>query len=171
MPEKLSNNQKHERMYCAYTHWRIALSFATLCALEVFVTWKSLDKPVLRDGLFELSYYILLIVVCAPMLMTVLRCFSERFVIGVGTLVLAKAVVSWFAPTFFNPVMGLVERAFLVLWAIALVMSLNMIVQAVRDPYIGPDNGDAAGATRVPIIMGAFVVILFMIGMLMYFVR
>jgi len=140
MPEKLSNAQKHERMYCAFTHRRIAWSFATLCALEFFVTWRGLDKPVLRDGLFELLYYILLIVVCALMLMRVLRCFSERFVVGVCTLVFAKAVVLWFAPTRFNPVMGLIERAFLVLWAIALVMSLNMLVRAVRNPHIGPDQ-------------------------------
>src|SRR5579863_6397871 len=148
MPEKLSNEQKHERIYCAFTHRRIAWSFVALCAVEVFVSWRGLDKPIARPSLFELSFYILLVAVYAPMSIMVLRCFSERFVVGVCTAVFVKAVAYFFAPILFNPVTGLVGRAFLVLWVLAFLVSLNMLVQALRNPRIECEKRDMEQAKR-----------------------
>ena len=53
MPEKLSNEQKHERIYCAFTHRGIAWSFVALCAAEVFASWRGLDKPIARQEPFS----------------------------------------------------------------------------------------------------------------------
>jgi len=80
------------------------------------------------------------------------------------------AVVSWFVPSLFNPVAALAGRVFLVLWVIAFLMSLNMVVQSVRNPYIEAENEDTAMETRGLLILGAVVVISLLLGALLYLV-
>src|SRR5579859_2258888 len=106
MPDKISNEQQHKRFWCAFTHTRVALFFVVFCGWEVFLSWKGLDKPFSRASLFEIPFYILIVAVCAPIFWMIFRCFTERFVIAVGTVDLAIAVVSWLLPTLLNPVAG-----------------------------------------------------------------
>lgn len=171
MPEKLSSDQRHERSWCAFTHLRVAIAFLAFCVLELFLSWKELDKPFLRVSAFELPFYLLVLVVFAPMYMIVFRCFSERFVIGITTVHIAMPVIVWLVPTPFNPSSGLVGRAFLGLWVLALLMSLGMTVQSVRNPYIGLHNGDSAQAKRrLPmLIVYAIIVGALILGAFTYF--
>ena len=170
MPEKLSNEQRHERYWCAFTHIRVAWAFIAFCAWAVFLSWKGLDKPIPRPSLFELPFYILVVVVYAPIFWMVLRCFTERFVGGIVTVDMAIAVVSWFLPTLFNPVAGLVRRAFFVLWTLAFLMSLNMAVQSVRHPYVEPEKVDARMKNRGLLILGAVIATALLFAALLYFV-
>jgi hypothetical protein len=148
--EKLSNEQRHERFWCAFTHVPVAWFFVALCAFEVFSSWRALEKPISGPNLFQLPFYILVVVFYTPVFFLVLRCFAERFVIGIAALHIAMAVLSWFVPGFLDPHAGLVGRIFLVMWVLAFLMSLSMPVQALRNPAITPvdDMPDTASKAR-----------------------
>jgi len=169
MPEKISNEQQHERFWCAFTHTRVAWFFVVFCGWEVFLSWKGLDKPFSRPSLVEIPFYILVVAVCAPMLWMILRCFTERFVIAIATVHTAITVVSWFLPTLLNPVEGLFRRAFLVLWGLAFLMSLNMPIQSVRHPYIELEKVETKAGKGL-LILGAVCAIALVLGALLYFI-
>jgi hypothetical protein len=170
MPEKISKEQQHERFWCAFTHTRVALFFVVFCGWEVFLCWKGLDKPFSRPSLFEIPFYILVVAVYAPIFWMIFRCFTERFVIAVGTVDLAIAVVSWLLPTLLNPVAGLFRRAFLVLWGLAFLMSLNMPIQSVRHPYIELEKVETKAGNQRLLILGAVCAIALALGALLYFI-
>ena len=131
MAERPSNEQRHERI-CAFNHVWVAWLFVTFCAWAVFVSWKSVDRPISPPTALELPFYILAVVVYTPAFFMILRCFQERFVISIAVVHTAMAVVSWFMPTLFNPVAHLLGRVFLVLWVLAFLMTLSMPVHALR---------------------------------------
>jgi hypothetical protein len=144
MPEKLTNEQIHERFWCGFTHIRVAWAFVAFCGWEVFLNWRELHKPISRPDTIELAFYVLVVVVYAPIFWMVLRCFTERLVIGIATVHMAITVFSRFVPSHFvpslvNPVTVSIHRAFLILWIIAFLFSLNMPVQAARHPYVQLD--------------------------------
>src|SRR5579859_3634484 len=170
MPEKISKEQQHERFWCAFTHTRVALFFVVFCGWEVFLSWKGLDKPLSRPSLFEIPFYILVVAVYTPIFWMIFRCFTERFVIAVGTVDLAIAVVSWLLPTLLNPVAGLFRRAFLVLWGLAFLMSLNMSIQSVRHPYIELDKMETKPGNQRLLILGVVCAIALALGALLYFI-
>ena len=141
MPQKLTNYQKHERFWCGFTHLRVAWIFVAFCGWAVFLNWRDLDKPFSRPDVIELLFYVLFVVVYTPIFWMVLRCFTERFVIGIATVHTAITIFSWFAPSLFlsslfNSVTVSIRRVFLALWIVAFLLSLNMPVQAVRNPYV-----------------------------------
>jgi len=100
----------------------------------------------------------------------IFRCFTERFVIAVGTVDLAIAVVSWLLPTLLNPVAGLFRWAFLVLWGLAFLMSLNMPIQSVRHPYIELEKIETKAGNQRLLILGAVCAIALALGVLLYFI-
>jgi FlaA1/EpsC-like NDP-sugar epimerase len=170
MPEKISNEQQHERIWCAFTHTRVAWFFVVFCGLEVFLSWKYLDKPPSRPNLVEIPFHILVVTVYAPIFWMVLRCFAERFVIAIAAVHTAITVVSWFLPTLLNPVAGLFRRAFLVLWGLAFLMSLNMPIQSVRHPYIELEKIETKAGNQRLLIIGALCAIALVLGALLYFI-
>jgi hypothetical protein len=175
MPEKLTNEQKHERFWCGFTHIRVAWFFVAFCAWAVFLNWKGLDKPLSRPSVVELPFYILSVVVYVPIFWTVLRCFTERFVLGIAAVHLAIAIVSWFAPSFFvdslfNPITVLIRRAFFALWIVAFLLSLNMPIQSARHPYVQIENVPSSVGNRRLLILCAVMVTAIVLGALLYFV-
>jgi hypothetical protein len=175
MPEKLTNEQRHERFWCGFTHIRAAWIFVAFCGLEVFMNWRDLDKPISRPDIIELPFYVLIVVVYAPIFWMVLRCFTERLVIGIATAHMAITVFSRFAPrlfvpSLFNPVTVSIHRAFLILWIIAFLVSLNMPVQAVRHPYVQLDKIPTSVENRGLLILCAVIVTAIVLGALTYFV-
>lgn len=172
MPEKISNEQQHERFWCAFTHTRVAWVFVIFCGWEVFLSWKGLDKPFSRPSLVvEIPFYILIVAVYAPIFWMVLRCFRGRFVIAIATVDTAITVVYWFLPTLLNPVAGLFRRAFLVLWGLAFLMSLNMPIQSVRHPYIELEKTETKARNQRLLILGAVCAIALVLGALLYFIH
>lgn len=171
MSGRLSNEERHERFWCAFTHVRVAWIFVVYCAWEVFLSWKGLDKPISRPSLVELPFYILIVVVYAPIFWMVLRCFAERFVVGIATVHMAVAIAFWFAPTFLNPVAGLVRRTFFVLWCLAFLMTLNMPVQSVRHPYVEIEKINTRVENRRLLNLCALAATMLLLGALLYFVR
>jgi hypothetical protein len=170
MPAKLSNELRHERL-CAFTHARVAWFFVALCALEVYSSWKALGRPISRPAsLFDLLFYILVVVVYAPIFLMIFRCFSERFIIAVATVHIAMAVVSWFAPGLFRPYTNFIGWAFVALWIAGLVLSLNMPIQAIRNPYIAPEGEEASSPKKGLVILGAVIVIAFLLGLTLYWI-
>src|ERR1700733_11657436 len=166
MAEKLSNEQKHQRIWCAFTHIRIAWIFVAYCAWEVFLNWRGLDKPISRPSPVELPFYILIVLIYAPIFWKVLRCFTGRFVIGIATVHMAMTVVSGFMPTLFDPVAGLVRRAFFVLWVLAFIMSLKMPVQSVRHPYVELEKIDTGAESRRFLMVWGLIATLLLLGAL-----
>ena len=90
--------------------------------------------------------------------------------VGIATVHMAIAVVSWFLPTLLNPVAGLVRRAFFVLWGLAFLMSLNMPVQSVRHPYVEIEKVHARVQNRGLLILCAVIATALLFGVLLYFV-
>lgn len=175
MPEKLTNAQKHERFWCGFTHIRIAWVFVVFCGWSVFLNWRGLDKPFSRPDAIELPFYVLIVVVYAPILWMVLRCFTERLVIGIAAVHMAIAVFSWFvpslfAPSLFNPVTVSIRRTFLVLWIVAFLLSLNMPVQAVRHPYVQVEEISSSAGNQRSLILFVVLLSLIVFGALLYFV-
>jgi hypothetical protein len=175
MPEKLTNDQKHERSWCGFTHLRVAWVFVAFCGWAVFLNWRDLDKPLSRPDVIELLFYVLFVVVYAPILWMVLRCFTERFVIGIATVHMAITIFSWFVPSLFvsslfNPITESIRRAFLALWIVAFLLSLNMPVQAVRNPYVELEKISSGAGNRRLLILCAVLVTGIVVGALLYFV-
>src|SRR5712691_4660322 len=164
MLEKISNEQRHERFWCAFTHIRVAWFFVVFCGLEVFLSWKGLNKPFSRPSLIEIPFYILVVAVYAPIFWMLLRCFTERFVIAIATVDTAITVVSWLQPTLLNAVAGLFRGAFLVLWGLAFLMSLNMPIQSVRHPYIELERVETKARNQRLLILGAVCAIALVLG-------
>src|SRR5579862_5681247 len=101
MPEKLTSAQKHGRFWCGFTHIRVAWVFVAFCGWSVFLNWRGLDKPFQRPEAIVLPFYVLILVVYVPILWMILRCFTERFVVGIAAGHMAIAVFSWFVPSLF----------------------------------------------------------------------
>ncbi len=157
-PQRLFNEERHERL-CAFTHVKVGWFFVAYSVLNVFSSWRGLEKPILAPNLFELPFYVLVVVFYTPAFFLVFRCFTERFVIGIAPLHIAMAVVSWFVPGFFDPHARLVGRIFLVLWILAFLVSLSMPVRALRNPAIMPVDEIPEIASKAKFIWVAIIVI------------
>jgi hypothetical protein len=95
-------------------------------------------------------------------------------VIGIATVhmaitVFSRFVPSIFVPSLFNPVTVSIHRAFLILWIIAFLFSLNMPVQAVRHPYVQLDIIPSSVGNRKLLILCAVLVTGVVLGALLYF--
>jgi hypothetical protein len=170
MPETLSNDQRHQRTWCAFTHIRVAFTFLAFCGLESFLSWKDLDKPISGANLFELPFYILVVLVCIPIYLVFFRCLSERFIIGIGAAHISLRIVTWFAPTVFSPVAGVIARVFFALWVLAFLLSLNMTIQSVRNPHFESSTNDSANTKQRFHILLVVIVSALLFGALMYFI-
>jgi hypothetical protein len=131
-----------------------------------------LDKPISTPDLFNLPFYILVVVFYTPAFFWVLlRCFAERLVMGISVLHMAMAVVSWFLPGFFDPYAGLISRSFLALWLFAFLLSLRMPFQALRNPAITNVDETPEIASRLRFIwVGVILIVSFVIVVLGYFI-
>ena len=69
-----------------------------------------------------------------------------------------------------NPVAGLYNRAFLVLWGLAFLMSLNMPIQSVRHPYIELEKVENKAGNQRLLILGVVCAIALVLGALLYFI-
>ncbi len=149
MAERLSKEQRHERYCCAFTHVKVAWFFVVFSGYELFLSWRALERPISTPSLFELPFYILVVVFYTPAFFQVLlRCFAERFVMGVAVLHIAMAATSWFLPGFFDPHTGLVSRSFLGLWLLAFLLSLRVPFQALRNPAPVDEMPEIASKAR-----------------------
>ena len=158
--ERLSKQQRHERYCCAFTHVKIAWFFVVFSGIEVFSSWRALGKPISAPKLFDLPFYILVVVFYTPAFFWVLlRCFAERFVMGISVLHMTMAVISSFLPGVFDPHAGLVSRSFLGLWLLAFLLSLRMPFQALRNPAITPADEIPEIAGKARFIWVAIIVI------------
>jgi hypothetical protein len=96
-------------------------------------------------------------------------------VIGIATVhmvitVFTRFVPSLFLASLFNPVTVSIHRAFLILWIIAFLFSLNMPVQAVRYPYVQLDIISSSVGNQRLLILCAVLVTGIVLGALLYFV-
>jgi hypothetical protein len=134
------------------------------------LSWRGLDKPISRPDVIELPFYILGVVVYAPLFWMILRCFTERLVIGIAMVDRAISVVSWFVPSLFNPVTVFVSRASFALWIVAFLLSLKMPVQSARHPYVQLEEIPSSVGNRRLLILCAVIVTAIVLGALIYFV-
>jgi hypothetical protein len=64
----------------------------------------------------------------------------------------------------------LVGWLFLVLWVLAFFMSINMLVQARRNPYVPPSGAEPSVARNSLLILGFMIGAMVLVGALLYFV-
>jgi hypothetical protein len=64
----------------------------------------------------------------------------------------------------------LISSVFLALSTIGLVLSLNMPIQAIRNPYVAPEGDEPLRANKGLLILGAVIVIAFLLGATLYWI-
>jgi hypothetical protein len=166
MAHKQTKEEVHAH-FCAVRNWRTALLFAACCALLVIVSWKTTGKAPSKHSYFDIPFNVLTILILGRW-PVVFRCFRERFVLGLVLVSQVKWLVSWFVPTL--GVAVLARQMFRVLWVLAFLMSLSMLVQSARNPYVEPEEGDTMKVKRGMLIMGAVIVTALLLSALLYFV-
>jgi hypothetical protein len=56
------------------------------------------------------------------------------------------------------------------LWIIGLVLSLNMLIQAIRNPYVPSEGDGPLRGNKGLLILGAAIVIAFVLGATLYWI-
>jgi hypothetical protein len=162
-------NEEYHARNCAITNIRTSLIFVAFCAVEVFLSWRELGKVLPIYSQFNVLRDVFVIVACTQLLQ-MYRCFQERFVISLVILRYVIALVSAFMPTPMNRVADLVGIGDLTLWVLALIVSLSMLVQSARNPYVKPEHSDKTKVQWRLLILCAFIAASLLLGALMYFV-
>src|SRR4029077_20860950 len=125
---------------------------------------------IVRPSTFNLVFYTLVVVAYAPIFLMIFRCFAERFVIVIATAHMTMTVISAFVPGLFDPFTHVISLSFFALWIIALILSLRMPIHAIRNPYVTPEGEEPPAAKKVLLILGAVIVLAFLIGAALYWV-
>jgi len=162
-----TSEQFHARL-CAVGNRRTALLFATACAVLVIASWRTLAlyKAASRPDYFVIPFNLLTIFIFGR-LIVLFKCLRERFVFGLALIGQLRWLASWFAPALRNPAPWL-RRLEFVLWVLAFLMSLSMVVQAVRNPRIEAERSDGMALMRGGLILLAVVVTMLLLGALVY---
>jgi hypothetical protein len=128
------DNEVHARI-CAIKNTRIAALLVGFFTVEVFLSWRELGKPFVEHSLYELLFRIVLwSIVLFPALFRISRCLPERFIIGI---VMIRTVTGWvfeYAPNIVDAVVGRVRQCNLVLYILALLISLGLLVSSLSGP-------------------------------------
>jgi hypothetical protein len=130
-----SRNQLDEEFharYCAVRNVRTAWLFVAFFAVEVFVSWRGLDKPFQRPSLIELPFFIVTIAIGVRWLL-VFKCVMERLVLGISLINFVAGLIFAYVPTIGTGTSAeLIRSGKLSLWVFALIVSLGMLVLSAR---------------------------------------
>ena len=132
-PQVKHDVEMHARI-CPVRNIRIAVFLAGFFTLEIFLSWRALGKPFLEHNLYDLLFRIVICSLLFPFLLNISRCVPERFILGI---IMIRFVTGWvieFAPNLVVPVAGLVRQCNLVLWILALLISLTILVSSLSNP-------------------------------------
>jgi hypothetical protein len=125
-------DEEFHARYCAVRNGRIALLFVAFLAIEVFVSWRALDKPFRRPPLFELPFYIVTVAIGLRWL-GMFRCVLERLVLGLSLINFVAGIVSAYIPAIgMSSFAELIRSSKLSLWVFVLIVSLGMLVLSAR---------------------------------------
>ena len=117
---------------CAVKNMRTAMLFVAFFAIEVLVSWRTLDKPYHRPSLIELPFFIVTFAIGVRWLL-MFKCVVERLVLGLSLLNFATGVVSAYVPTIgMGPFSELIRSGKLSLWIFVLVVSIGMLILSAR---------------------------------------
>ncbi len=168
LPENQSNEGIHAQ-YCTLRNRRTALVITALFVVEVYVSWRGLGRPSLKNSLIELPFYIAVFVISAK-LFVIFRCFRERLVMGLATVAFVMGVASGYFPTDVSRFAPLASYGRLALWSLALLISLSMLVESARNPYVEIEGGNKMTVKRALLILCTAILTMLLIGALMYLV-
>ena len=121
----------HSR-FCANRNVVTALIFVAFCAMGVFLSWRSFAEGKVFTGSTIHSLGDALGIVILVQWLTVFRCLRERIVLSLGIIRLAAALVAGLEPGWVDPVAVTMRQGSLALWTLAGIISLSMLVSALR---------------------------------------
>jgi peptidoglycan/LPS O-acetylase OafA/YrhL len=122
---------------CANRRTKVSLLFVAFCVMETLLVWRPLvnNETADRGTVFVLGLVVTIAVLIQ--MLRLFRCRRERIVLGLAIASFGASLISAIAPSFMLKFEPLVTRADLVLWIIAVVLSLSMLVSSLsRKPGI-----------------------------------
>lgn len=123
--------------FCANRNVATSLIFVAICAMEMFLGWRSLG-----GGHVAAHSTVHLLGDAAGILIlgqffTVFGCLRERIVLSLGIARLAAALIAGLAPGWVSPVAATMSQGSFALWTLAGIISLSMLVSASRGSWVG----------------------------------
>jgi hypothetical protein len=124
--------EAHTR-FCAAKNWRTALGLLLFSAVEAFICWTELAKPLAdhRSSVVVLLGYgcavFILIQIALP-----LRCYRERVVLALAIVSFLKAILVGLGPGLVAPGAHFARELSFLLWAAASLTSLSLLYSALR---------------------------------------
>jgi hypothetical protein len=124
----------HQR-YCALRNRKASLIFFAYCLFEVLIRWHSLGRGQEIEPR-SVIFYIAVVAVIAALgdLVVALKCFRERLVLAIAIVSFVFVLLKGVLHSLITAVGGTVGRVFLIVWIIAMLVSLSMVVSAYRGP-------------------------------------
>ena len=117
---------------CANRYTMTALMFVAFCALGLVMSWGVLGQENVHHNTSRFFGDLIAIVVLAQVF-TTFSCLRERLVLGLLLTRFGVGLVVKFVPALSSQVGDdLLKRATLVLWTLALLVSLSMLYSALR---------------------------------------
>jgi hypothetical protein len=133
----------HSR-YCALRNAGEAVGFVLVSATIAFLCWRDLGKALARpQGRFVVLTGHLIALGLLAQLFVFLRCFRERVLLGLGMGWLALGFVEDLLPRLLEPVAPALRTLSLLIWVLAVGVSLSVFVSALRNGATG-DDGDSS---------------------------
>jgi hypothetical protein len=124
----------HQR-FCALRNTKTSLVFLGYCSFEVILRWHSLGRGQEIEPRSAIFYIALVAVILAlGDLVVALRCFRERLVLAVAIISFVFILMKGVLPSWTAAVAVPAARVLLILWTIALSVTLSMVVSLLRRP-------------------------------------
>ncbi len=132
---------KYHARYCAARNRGTAAIFLGFSTLELFYAWRDLSKP-LTTGRTPILLIagLLLCIALLGILFRSLTCFRERLALSIGILSFFHRLVVGVAPSFATQYGSAVRNLSLILWASAVLVSLDLLKSALRAPAPGTSH-------------------------------
>jgi len=170
MRRNLSDQEFHA-LYCPVKNTKGALFIAAYFSVAVCVDWRGLHKALEHPRFVELLFGILVAGTLAKWL-AAFTCFRERLVFGLAIVSLVRWEVEGFAPSVLSQHVAIVRSGELALSLLGLLVSLTMLVQAVRNPSVGSSNAETSIVWQpkqsLPILLVVTLLVL-VLGAVLYF--
>jgi hypothetical protein len=125
----------YHRRYCALRNRKASLIFFGYCSFEVILRLHTLGRGSQVEPKSVIFYIaVVALIVALGNLVVAFKCLRERLVLTIATVSFVFILMKGIFPSFANSGAVPAGRALLVLWTIALAVTLSMVVSAFRGP-------------------------------------
>jgi hypothetical protein len=128
--DRSDSNHPHLKV-CANRRPWTAFAFVAFCAIESVLSWRPLITDGTSDHSIVLALGLVLVIAILGQLLRIFRCRRERAVLGLAIASFSIGLVSAAVPNVIRPFTHLLARADLVLWVLAVALSLSMLLSSL----------------------------------------